>query len=513
MMTQAAVYRLFGEIDRTPGIMEPRLGRWRAWPMAKMALVWLLMQPPAAGAPPIRWQKIAARLPRYAADLQVAAVQRRRVRAIPGEGAVGILYLPRSHRLPDGRMHDFIFGDILNGAGLVKPSIPLEQPWRWTDAGTGANGSALDLSPYGSATELLAIVLTASPRLRRAAADLGGYLKNFDLPISASVRDRRVLLALALFEARRRLFRRLVARLRLGALVVTYAPGRFGEIAAAQELGLPIIEFQHGAIGARCPDYAWPAEYGPLRGEIPLPQRIAVFGEAFRELICASGFWSGSEVFPVGAASMDVFRATQPQTSRSDGPLRMVFMTQATSRGAAILFWRQMAKLSRARERALRVTLKLHPEEGPETAAYATLAAENPDMFDVLPAQSNPIEAMLASDVVGSYNSMSLIEALGLGIPAISLCGGTIPGGFAGSFDLPACVMPHVASPEELWNVLDQRAADRSQLSRWRSEALADGRHFFAKGFAANAAALINDVLASNAQPDVQGDKDAFHQQ
>ena len=27
MMTQAEVYRLFGEIDRTPGIMEPRLGR------------------------------------------------------------------------------------------------------------------------------------------------------------------------------------------------------------------------------------------------------------------------------------------------------------------------------------------------------------------------------------------------------------------------------------------------------------------------------------------------------
>ena len=53
-------------------------------------------------------------------------------------------------------------------------------------------------------------------------------------------------------------------------------------------------------------------------------------------------------------------------------------------------------------------------------------------MFEVLPAQSNPIEAMLASDVVGSYNSMSLIEALGLGIPAISLCGGTIPA------DLPA---------------------------------------------------------------------------
>ena len=236
----------------------------------------------------------------------------------------------------------------------MKPSIPLEQPWRRSDPATGANGSAVNLSPYGSATELLAVVLMASPRLRRAAGDLGGRLKNFDLPISASVRDRRILLALALFEARRRLFRRLAAHLQLGALVVTYAPGRFGEIAAARELGLPVIEFQHGAIGARCPDYAWPAEYGPLRGEIPLPQGIAVFGEAFRELLCASGFWSGSEVFPVGAASMDVFRAAQPQTSRSDGPLRMAFMTQATSLCRDSVLAANGQTLAR-RERALRV--------------------------------------------------------------------------------------------------------------------------------------------------------------
>ena len=59
-----------------------------------------------------------------------------------------------------------------------------------------------------------------------------------------------------------------------------------------------------------------------------------------------------------------------------------------------------------------------------------------PDRFELLPADSNPIDAMLGSDVVVSYNSMALVEALGLGVPAISLCGGSIPGGFAGSFDL-----------------------------------------------------------------------------
>ena len=65
--------------------------------------------------------KLKSRLPRYAADVSVAFAQYRRIRAMPRSGAVGMLYLPRVHRLADGRTQDFIFGDLLAGEGLAKP--------------------------------------------------------------------------------------------------------------------------------------------------------------------------------------------------------------------------------------------------------------------------------------------------------------------------------------------------------------------------------------------------------
>src|SRR6516165_12446699 len=116
MLNQAEVYRLFGEIDRMPGIMEPRIGRWRAWPMAKMQLLWNLMHAPSSdsereGISLLR--KASRKLPVYA-----AAWTSRRPNGGARGGAIGMLYAPRMHRFRDGRLRDFIFGELLAGAGL-----------------------------------------------------------------------------------------------------------------------------------------------------------------------------------------------------------------------------------------------------------------------------------------------------------------------------------------------------------------------------------------------------------
>src|SRR5262249_29138641 len=153
-------------------------------------------------------------------------------------------------------------------------------------------------------------------------------------------------------------------------------------------------------------------------------------------LILRSGFWRENEILPVGAAAMESFRRGMPQTYRSTGPLRLVFMTQATSRQAAIPFWQEVAASTACKAEGLRVAFKIHPEEQREAGLYREIASSAPDRFELKPADCNPIDVMLSSDVVVSYNSMALVEALGLGVPAISLCGGSIPGGFAGSFDL-----------------------------------------------------------------------------
>jgi hypothetical protein len=496
MLDQAQVYQLFGEIDRLPGIMEPRVGRWRAWPMAKMQLVWNLMHAPSgagAGESVSLLRKAARKLPPYVAAWP--RIWQRPNGAVPS-GAIGMLYAPRIHRFADGCARDFIFGELLTGAGLQRPIIALRH--QLIPDTSPATPETIDLAPYHALAEQLALVRMADPRLRRTAAALNGRLDETDIPLARAIRARKVLLALALFEAKRRIFRRLFTQLGLSALVGSYAPGRYAEIAAARELGLPVMELQHGVIGSRCPDYAWPCELEPYKGEMPLPDRIVVFGPAFRDLVLRSGFWNPAEVVATGAAAMEAHRSSASDRARSPGPLRLLFMTQAPTRAAAIAFWRELAACPGFAARGYRVAFKIHQEEAENAEAYRSLAIGVPERFSLIAADANPIDVMLASDVVLSYNSMALIEALALGRAAVSICGGPIPQGFAGSFGLPEIVaaMPHVSSPAALLSVLTERAEGDGKLAQWQRESQLAGRDYFCDGFTANTADLINELVA-----------------
>jgi hypothetical protein len=499
MLNQAEVYQLFGEIDRFPGIMQPRIGRWRAWPMAKMQLVWHLLHAPSGIEcnDPASWlRKVGQKLPGYAGALPLIW---RQGNLGPSTGAIGMLYVPRIHRFRDGSERDFIFGELLTGVGLEHPVIALRHHLVADRSRPVPKTRTIDLAPYHSVAEQLALVFMVDPRLRRTAAALSRRLDNAEIPIERRMRGRKILLALALFEAKRRIFRWLFTRLGLRALVGSYAPGRYGEIAAARELGLPVVELQHGVIGSRCPDYAWPSELKPCKVDMPLPDRIAVFGPTFRDLVLRSGFWSSAEVVATGAAAMEAHRSTAlAGNRRPPGPLRLVFMTQGPARTAAIAFWRELAASTDFVARGYRVAFKLHPEEAHHIEAYRSVIRTAPERLRLLAVDAHPIDAMLAADVVVSYNSMALIEALALGRAAISICGGPVPQGFAGSFGLPDIVgaMPHVTSPAALLSILVERAGGDGKLEKWHGEAQHAGCDYFSDGFTANTAALINDVLA-----------------
>ncbi len=484
--------------------MEPRVGRWRAWPMAKMQLFWSLMYPPNENGG-IRASSLVPavrrRLSRVGHDAAVAVRQAKRLRErAPSTGTIGMIYVPRVHLCPDGRVRDMIYGDLLAGHALALPTVALEQPWPHRVKHRSA-AAPIHLDPYQSATELLALAFMASPRLRRAAEGLDRILGSAPVPMAARDRRRKILLGLAIFEAKRRIFRRLWKRLAVRCLGVTYGPGRIGEIAAARELGIPVVEFQHGVMSADCPDYGWPAEYRGLKCDMAIPDGIALFGSVFRRELLDAGFWDEHEAIAVGAAAIEHYRSGASAQMPPSKPLKLLFMTQANTRDAALAFWREFVQAPGDTGVEWTILLKPHPEEHNSTEPYRQLASSFSDRVALLPSDSNPIEAMLNADVVVAYNSLALVEALGLGRPAVSLCGGTVPAGLAGALGMNGvrAAVPHIRSPQELKELLLDRTVGTA-LDRWREQASSEGKAFFSDGFTSSAASLINGFIRSDRQ-------------
>jgi hypothetical protein len=339
MITQSEVYRLFERIDRTPGIMEPRIGRWHAWPAAKMQLVWHLMY--EGGDVSARRERFSLgqltdRLTHSFSDIAAAI---RQTGSFGGSGAVGMICAPRVYRSGDGMVRDMIYGDLLQGSGIAMPVQVLEHPARSHAGLPPLRRPALQLRPYHAAAEVLALALMANAHVRTAADALNSVLEHAGFPLDGGLRRSKIRLALALFEARRRVFRRLFGKAGLRALVLTYAPGRTGEIAAARELSIPVFELQHGVISAHCPDYAWPDSYRAFKADMALPDKIGLFGPMFAREIRRSGFWADDETAAIGAAWTRFLGGDRTATAQPGGPLRLVFMTQATNRPAAIAFW------------------------------------------------------------------------------------------------------------------------------------------------------------------------------
>lgn len=358
----------------------------------------------------------------------------------------------------------------------------------------------MDIDWHQSRAEMLAVVLMMTVRIRTVARQLVDLIGPM-LPLSAETTLARIRVALSLFEARRRIFRSLFCKRRVRELIVTYSPGRSGEIAAARELGIPVAEFQHGMVSAGCPDYSWPASYASLKSEMAIPDRIAMFGPIFRQQIMQSGFWDEADVPSVGSAAIDLYRPRATRQTRRPGKIRLLFMTQSTVRPTSLAFWQTFAR----NENSIRyeVNIKVHPEEASQAGHYCILQRTAPDRFTMLPLDINPMEAILDADIVISYNSLSLVEGLALGRPAVSLCGGSIPRGFIGSFALSDIrdVMPHVTEPEELLKLLLERAGDETALKHWQAQAAVRGFDFYAPGFVPAATQLINGMINRIAVP------------
>jgi hypothetical protein len=208
-----------------------------------------------------------------------------------------------------------------------------------------------------------------------------------------------------------------------------------------------------------------------------------LFGSIWREAVLTRGYWDAEHVHLATPPVLPSYRRVAVARSTPEGsPVTILFPTEEFLRGPAIAFWHELlSQAADTREVHWRLRIKLHPGERGAAAEYAVLAERFPHRCSFVPAEVEAFEELPAADIVASYTSTMLIEAMALGIPTVALRGGTVPQGFATVFGLPELseAMAEVDTPAELLALLQQVEVPAFR-NDWKARTLQMSNRLFA---------------------------------
>ena len=210
--------------------------------------------------------------------------------------------------------------------------------------------------------------------------------------------------------------------------------------------------------------------------------RVLVFGPYWQRELAKNGFWSSREVGCIGCPGVVLFRRVRKGGHRPSRPqLSVVFLTQSYVRDAALAFWSQaLAIQAEAKAAVFRLQIRLHPAEADDTAPYEELARRFPEHCKFADPSVSVYQAMVEADMVAGFTSLAMVEAVGLGVPTISICGGMAPDGFCGTFGGGGIesVVPHLTRPEDFLAVV-RRCRDPKHYISWERETAHCGAALF----------------------------------
>ncbi len=190
-----------------------------------------------------------------------------------------------------------------------------------------------------------------------------------------------------------------------------------GLIGAGRECGMVIVEFQHGFFERYKPDYMIPARYIPIMESIPIPQYVSVFGNFHKECMLSTGFWQPDQILSFGKYSVPHNKKTENCLSKG---LRILFAMQVSmfEEGVTVL---QELITHKHHLKGITFVLRCHPRETANNIAIISkMSKENPNLLEISK-ESRIFDEIQKSHFVMSFFSTAIIDALGEGVPAITL--------------------------------------------------------------------------------------------
>lgn len=314
------------------------------------------------------------------------------------------------------RFKDVFFDDLLNQIGDFYKLETISRPGDWPRSQTALIKRDVTTAWFDLAPGVLAR-LRQPRQISDVARSLSACLQRETG--RAVFSERLVRLHLLNFYWSKQLYGRLLDRVQ-PRYVLTADPGEYALAAAAKEHGVQVLEYQHGFLDRdQHPAYAFAAHAAPYRARMPIPDRLLLYGEYWRQELAANHFW-GEALRVVGSLRMDHYRHRRAATSRSD-VCSIVLTTQGIDVPKLIEFVADFAaQLDRAVD--YRLTIKLHPFYETSKALYEAAFATNPRIEVFLGGEApSTFELLSRAHLHLSVSSTCHYDALGLGVPTVIL--------------------------------------------------------------------------------------------
>lgn len=212
-----------------------------------------------------------------------------------------------------------------------------------------------------------------------------------------------------------RLYRLVLKRLRPRCLLVPNS-GQFALFLAANSLGIPFVEMQHGIFSEKHPDNLPAEALGCDRQAIMLPDLLTVYGAYWMQLLKPSALGRLNRIRPVGAPMIESARALRERRFAAD-PNKPVLTLTSQGIAAERLADFVAAFLSLCPS-PLVLNIRLHPGYEADANQYDARFADEPRVI-LWRGNSKPdtFEMIAMSDLHLSISSACHFEALGIGTP------------------------------------------------------------------------------------------------
>ena len=291
----------------------------------------------------------------------------------------------------------------------------------------------------------------------------------------------------------------LIRKVKSSAVIITSSPRYYGVTAAAKEMDIPVIEIQHGVSNNLHPSYNWPAWACDRKSELPLANKMFMWGSYWTENHIAKGFWKKEDLLPFGFCRMDeerkkVHKCGHIANNKKSNLINLLFTPSRDTRKESVSFFSSFLKIVTQQNLKLMLNIKMHPNESADAHFYEDLHKQYPELCKIYKhADCSLYELLSISDLHLSVHSTTHYEAIGLQTPTMVI---GLNGSELMSELLESCCARLCKTPEDLIAAVREVRDNTDWWKKWVEDTGNSKEQFFAENAADSYVNYLNEKLS-----------------